>query len=546
MNILIMAILRSCLTQTRSQQSFYRNRSECTAYDYVLPILQPDLYITNSYEGIPSQLRAAGITYETYTEYSDNNIKSALTHASANCPIVPHYLLINMYGHMEEWDNVIAHLQRVVPELEVRNVEGMLIGHPNHKVTLLQADNSFVILTNSMKKDLFPKLNATFYYLREQQGLLIPEAESSEAYTEIRDVYVDTILTGTDEDRMEVLYQALETEQIEIRKKKERELEKQNSVKLFSFLQDKLDKNGIDNLQNDLRSIDESIKQYLNELRNLNNKRKQKQLYLAGIKQLETDENVVNFIQTLQDDYEAESLIGVTITNPFGDRITCKDVSLIDALAETGSPYNVRSIKLQSKSIMHYWNEEYANVLLENENSMVHNYGDEAEALFEAIFINKTVQLRVAMAYKMAYDADNMCFGRLHRDSDSVLEFTEGCPHPHIMGYDCWGDNAAIIQQALSRNDLYTAYMICKQVLESVALSDGAVVERMLCYWIEQRTNDMAKFFLIDGKAYNLRDAYVLLCKKLAEEKAEAATETEAEAVEEAPAGVTEEPENVE
>lgn len=526
MDIAIGSTLINCMEQMQSQQSFYRNRSECTSYNYVLPILQPDLYITNSYASITTRLRAIGITYETYREHSDEGLKNMITDESIRCPIIPHYLLINIYGHMEEWDEVIAHLQRIVPELEVRNVEGMLIGHPNHKITLLQADNSFVILTNSMKKDLFPKLNAAFYYLREQQGLLIPEAESSEAYTKIRDVYVDTILTGTDEDRMEAMYQALETEQIEIRKKKEHELEKQNSVKLFSFLQDKLDKSNIDNLQAEVSNIDETIRQYLIELRKLNNKRKQKQLYLAGIKQLETDKNVVNFIQTLQDDYEAESLIGVTITNPFGDRITCKDVSLIDALAETGSSYNVRSIKLQSKSIMHYWNEEYASVLLENEDSVVHNYGDEAEALFEAIFVDKTVQLRVAMAYNMAYDTDNMGFGRLHRDSDSVVEFTEGCPHPHIMGYDCWGDNAANIQQALSRNDLYTAYMICKQVLESVALSDGAVVERMLSYWVEQRTNDMAKFFLIDGKAYNLRDAYVILCKKLAEEKAEAATET--------------------
>ena len=525
MDILIDGTLRNCMEQMRSQQSFYRNRSECTSYNYVLPILQPDLYITNSYDGIKTRLRAVGITYETYREHSDEDVKHMITTASDRCPIIPNYLLINMYGHMEEWDEVIARLQRTVPELEVRNVEGMLIGHPNHKITLLQADNSFVILTNSMKKDLFPKLNAAFYYLREQQGLLIPEAESSEAYTKIRDVYVDTILTGTDEDRMKAMYQTLETEQIELRKKKEHEQEKQNSVKLFSFLQDKLDKNGIDNLQNELRNIDESIKQYLNELRILNNKRKQKQLYLAGIKQLETDENIVNFIQTLQDDYEAESLIGIAVANHYGDVITCKDVSLIDVLAETGSSYNVRSIKLQSKSIMHYWNEEYAGVLLENEDSVVHNYGDEAEALFEAIFVDKTVQLRVAMAYKMAYDTDNMCFGRLHRDGDSVIEFTEGCPHPHIMGYDCWGDNAANIQQALSRNDLYTAYMICKQVLESVALSDGAVVERMLCYWTEQRTNNTAKFFLIDGKAYNLRDAYVILCKKLAEEKAEATTE---------------------
>ena len=527
MDIAIKGTLRNCMEQMWSQPSFYRNRSECTSYNYVLPILQPDLYITNSYDGITTQLRAIGITYETYRESSEGSLKNMITDESIRCPAIPHYLLINMYGHMEEWDEVIAHMQRIVPELEVRNVEGMLIGHPNHKITLLQADNSFVILTNSMKKDLFPKLNAAFYYLREQQGLLIPEAESSDAYKEIRDVYVDTILTGTDEDRMEAMYQSLEMEQIERRKKKERELEKQNSVKLFSFLQDKLDKNGVDNLQNDLRNIDESIKQYLNEIRVLNNRRRQKQLYLAGIKQLETDENIVNFIQTLQDDYEAESLIGITITNRYGDSITCKDVSLIDVLAETGNSYNVRSIKLQSKGIMHYWNEEYASVLLENEDSMVHNYGDEAEALFEAIFINKTVQLRVAMAYKMAYDTDNMCFGRLHRDSDSVLEFTEGCPHPHIMGYDCWGDNAAHIQQALSRNDLYTAYMICKQVLESVALSDGAVVERMLSYWVEQRTNNTAKFFLIDGKAYNLRDAYVLLCKKLAEEKAETSENAE-------------------
>ena len=313
MNILISDILRSCIEQMQSRPSFYRNRSECTGYDYLLPILQPDLYITNSYVDVPSSIRAIGITYETYRDYSAASLKNILTNASDVCPIIPHYLLINMYGHMEEWDNVIERLQEHVPELEVKNVEGMLIGHPNHKITLLQADNSFVILTNSMKKDLFPKLNATFYYLREQQGLLIPEAESSAAYTDIRDAYVDTILTGTDEYRMEAMYEALETEQIEIQKKKERELEKQNSVKLLNFLQDKMDKNGIDSLQNELRNIDETIKRYLAELRDLNNKRKRNQLYLAGIKQMETDDNVINFIQTLQDDYEAEALTEIKI-----------------------------------------------------------------------------------------------------------------------------------------------------------------------------------------------------------------------------------------
>ena len=50
MDIAIGGTLINCMEQMRSQQSFYRNRSECTSYNYVLPILQPDLYITNSVE----------------------------------------------------------------------------------------------------------------------------------------------------------------------------------------------------------------------------------------------------------------------------------------------------------------------------------------------------------------------------------------------------------------------------------------------------------------------------------------------------------------
>lgn len=543
MDVLLTNNLRNLIAQMRSQQSFYRNRAECDSYNYLLPILQPDLCITDSYKGAVNKTRARGITYDTYAAHSDRDVKSILTRATEVCPFVPHYLLINMYGHMEEWDTTIAELQQLVPELEVKDVEGMLIGHPNHKITLLQAGNSFVILTNSVKKDLFPKLNATFYYLREQQGLLIPEAEQSVAYTEIRDLYVDTILTGTNEDRMDAFYQALEAERIELQMKKERESEKQNSAKVLSFLQDKAAKNGVNALQNELTSITNTINQYLGELRKLNSQRKKTQLYLAGIKQMETDDNLVNFTQALQEDYEADSLMEIKISNEYGDRITCKDPSLIDVLAETGSSYNIKYLTLQSKGIMHYWNEDYANALLENPRSVVYNYGEEAEELFKAIFIHKTVQLRVVMTYAMRYSRENKCWDRIRRDADGVVDITNGCPHPHIMGYDCWGDNEANIQQALGRDDLYTAYMICKQVLESIALSDSAVVERMLHYWTEYRTSSSAKFFLIDGKAYNLRDAYVTLCKKLAEE---AAAKTETEAVEEAPAGVTEEPENVE
>ena len=97
MEILVMGTLSNCMEQMRSQQSFYRNRSECTSYNYVLPILQPDLYITNSYDGITAQVRAIGITYETYREYSERSLKNLITNESIRHPAIPPYLLINMY-----------------------------------------------------------------------------------------------------------------------------------------------------------------------------------------------------------------------------------------------------------------------------------------------------------------------------------------------------------------------------------------------------------------------------------------------------------------
>ena len=100
MDITIMRTLRNCMEQMQSQQSFYRNRSECSSYNYVLPILQPDLYITNSYKDVSTQCRAVGITYETYREYSDEDIKSLLTHVSVRCQIISHYLFISIYGYL--------------------------------------------------------------------------------------------------------------------------------------------------------------------------------------------------------------------------------------------------------------------------------------------------------------------------------------------------------------------------------------------------------------------------------------------------------------
>lgn len=523
MEIEITNTLKHYINGLRMYAEFYRNRATNDSIDWTLPIMQPDLYVTDSYKKCPAHTAAIGLTYESYKEYSDNSLQDILTYPGTFSKDIPYYLLINMYGHTDEWQDTIEHLQQLVPELKVKDVERMLIEYPNHKITLLQAGNSFVILTNVLRKSLFPKLNATFYYLREQEGLLIPEAEEYETYLAIRDAYVDEILTRTDSHCMHKFYTALEEERNALAVKKEQELQKQNTVKLLGFLQDNIKTDSAYILQNKIQEIAGAIKTHFAEIKHLNAKLKQTKLYFAGIKQMAPDEDTSNFIQALQEDLSKGSLVSVLLYDQNHMYLDSAQAGVMEDYTRTKTPYIVSKIILESKSIIKYWNEEYANILLENAASIVHEYGTEACKLFKAVFIDKTVQVRTTMRYAFQRNFEENYWVSVHRYIDDSLGTNNlnGCQHPHIMCYDCWGDNEALITQALNRGDIYTAYLICKQVLESISLSDSAVVERLLQDWTVHRTDTSCKYFLIDDKTYNLREAYNLLC-----EKERAATET--------------------
>ena len=516
MEIEITNTLKYYINGLRMHANFYRNRATNDNTDWVLPIMQPDLYVTDSYKKCPAHTAAIGLTYEAYKEYSDSSVQDMLTYPGTFSKDIPYYLLINMYGHTDEWQDTIEHLQQLVPELKVKDVERMLIEYPNHKITLLQAGNSFVILTNVLKQSLFPKLNATFYYLREQEGLLIPEAEEFETYLAIRDAYVDEILTRTDGHCMHKFYKALEEERNALAVKKEQELQKQNTVKLLGFLQDNIKTDSAYILQNKIQEITNTIKNHFAEIKHLNAKLRQTKLYFAGIKQMAPDEDTNNFVQALQEDLSKGSLVSVLLYDQNNAYLSSSQTDIMEDYAQTKTPYIVSKIILESKSIMKYWNEEYANILLENAASIVHEYGTEACKLFKAVFIDKTVQVRTTMRYAFQRNFEENYWVSVHRFVDGSLGTNNlnGCQHPHIMCYDCWGDNEALITQALNRGDIYTAYLICKQVLESISLSDSAVVERLLQDWTVHRTDTSCKYFLIDDKTYNLREAYNLLCEK--------------------------------
>ena len=347
MEIEITDTLKYYINGLRMHADFYRNRATNDIIDWVLPIMQPDLYVTDFYKKCPAHTAAIGLTYESYKEYSENSLQDILTYSGTISENIPYYLLINMYGHTDEWQDTIEHLQQLVPELKVKDVERMLIEYPNHKITLLQAGNSFVILTNVLRRSLFPKLNATFYYLREQEGLLIPEAEEFETYLAIRDAYVDEILTRTDGQCMHKFYTALEEERNALAVKKEQELQKQNTVKLLGFLQDNIKTDSAYILQNKIQEIAGAIKTHFAEIKHLNAKLRQTKLYFAGIKQMAPDEDTNNFIQALQEDLSKGSLVSVLLYDQYHTYLSSSETNTMEDYTRTKTPYIVSKIILE-------------------------------------------------------------------------------------------------------------------------------------------------------------------------------------------------------
>lgn len=54
--------------------------------------------------------------------------------------------------------------------------------------------------------------------------------------------------------------------------------------------------------------------------------------------------------------------------------------------------------------------------------------------------------------------------------------------HPHLAGYNCWGDNAHLIIDALTRNDIVSVVAIIQSIISQINLIDTPVVEKMFYY----------------------------------------------------------------
>ena len=89
------------------------------------------------------------------------------------------------------------------------------------------------------------------------------------------------------------------------------------------------------------------------------------------------------------------------------------------------------------------------------------------------------------------------------------------------MRFDCWGDNAAPILQALEEQDYATAYLMCKQVLYSIAMADGAVVDALLDAIDNCSGNTNAKWYIYKDKEYSGKELEFVLAKERAEAEKE-------------------------
>ena len=103
------------VSHTGSYYKTYRNRARLSEFDYMVPVLQPDIVVTGTND--TALYRAMCMTYESYPNGWSQYIRDVFTHATE---ATPSYLLINIYGqqdHQAVIENILQRLA-ITGELE--------------------------------------------------------------------------------------------------------------------------------------------------------------------------------------------------------------------------------------------------------------------------------------------------------------------------------------------------------------------------------------------------------------------------------------------
>lgn len=507
------------VSQMSSYYKTYRNRARLSTFDYMVPVLQPDIVVTGTND--TALYRAMCMTYDSYPNGWSQYIRDVFTHATET---TPSYLLINIYGQQDQQAAIENILQRlaITGELEEdepftdSKLEGLLILSPTHFVKLYYYKNVFVLFTNTLRCELLYKLNTAIFHIRTEvtKDFMAPGiSEIMSDFQDICDDYVEQLCAKDIYAAFGEVYTKLydlKTSMAEILAAKKAIETMQNLVaNLHNPLcaLEKTDKERTkNNTENQITDLERRLAALYAKLKNCN-------LYLAGLLQGSEalDESIKQFQSLLKEDTQSGELTNmkVAVTHKgWTDELNSTDV--------------IEAFGFQMASVFKFWNTDEARMYIDNTSSCLYDHSKLAQELFEKIFIDRTVKMKVFMQFFLQKQYGEDGWNPPHKIVD-LFTFSNknGCKHPHIMRFDCWGDNAAPIVQALVEQDYATVYLMCKQVLYSIAMADGAVVAELLDA-IDNCSNDTnAKWYIYKDKEYSGKELEFVLAKERAEAEKE-------------------------
>lgn len=507
------------LSKMSSYYKTYRNRARLSEFDYMVPVLQPDIVLTETKDD--GLYRGMCMTYDSYPNGWSQYIRDVFVHAT---DVTPSYLLINIYGqqdHQAVIENILQRLA-ITGELEEdepftdSKLEGLLILSPTHFVKLYYYKNVFVLFTNTLQRELLYKLNTAIFHVRAEitKDFMAPDIlETAPDFQNICDTYVEQMSTQNIYATFAEVYSMIYDLKVSIAERLAAKKAMETMQNLVTELHNPLCALERADKENTKRTTENQITDLERRLAALYTKLKNCNLYLTGLLQgSETiDESIKQFQALLKEDMQSGELTNMKVA------VTHKGWT--DELDSTDA---IEAFGFQMASVFKFWNTDEARMYIDNTSSCLYDHSELAQELFEKIFIDKTVKMKVFMQFFLQKQYHEDGWNPPHKTMD-LFPFSNknGCKHPHIMKYDCWGDNASPIIQALVEQDYTTVYLMCKQVLYSIAMADGAVVDALLDA-IDNRSNDStAKWYIYKNKEYSGRELEFVLAKEQAEAEKE-------------------------
>ena len=475
-------------TEHEGVAAVYRNRSGITDTIARAACFQPDTIVTNSIQGCA-----------VCRVYSCNDL---LVRLESPDPLPRNRSATNtvdIYNTYSATEKLPAIHEKCFEQMQYTraDVRAVLTLTPYHKIFMYYSieNNHWIIFTNLLREDLFPIISAVIFNIRMQKEQVnntpftIPDGMSDADAASIVPLnqqvviaykaYVEFILQNAQSECVtnviKDLYAILNTYR-EI-------MEAQKLVLLMETMQQHWDEafeaafryNRRGESSTDIQCM---ITDRIDSLKQLQKRLFETQLYEAGLKTLAVDSKPKEFADYLKEYHMHKDLLW-----------------LITASNNTCETINYDSINRACFGIeepLLFWNEDIAKDIIADPRTWLYVYfrdrndtnKDFELALFKAIFIERRFTLHTVVSIVCTRHS-GMLDTPVGQVPNTMLEkyiqnSVQAIKHPHIMQYNCWGDNAEQLNTAFKNCEYIAGFDQIVQVVQSINMADSSVMETLM------------------------------------------------------------------